>query len=242
MGNLETAREMLEQAIDLARAGGYLENEGWTLNTFADLSRMSGDLDLGLRHCRKGVEIAERVGMVLSRLGAHASLGSILSLTGDCEEAVELLEKALRLSRARKINLSHEPENLARLAEAHLGAGHLSAARTAAEEGVAVGQRIGAVAQEADAHLALARVRLRQDGAAAVAEIREALSCAQALYSRSGGRNRQAFVHLERAELARLEGDAGTRERELRAALELFRLMKAPIRVREVEELLARPA
>jgi adenylate cyclase len=242
MGDLEAAREMLEQTIELARADGYLENEGWALNWFGELSPMSGDIDLGLRHSRRGAEIAERVGMVGSRLFAHSCLGLNLVLSGRCDEAAELLEGVLRVGRQRRIGLGHESEYLARLAEAYLGAGRLSEARSTAEDAVAIGRRIGAVAQEADAHLALARVLLVQEGAAAEAKIREALSCAQALYKKSGARNRQAFVHLEHAELARREGDAGTRERELRAALELFRVMKAPIRVREVEELLARPA
>jgi class 3 adenylate cyclase/tetratricopeptide (TPR) repeat protein len=239
VGNLETAREMLEQTIDLARAGGYRENEAWALNWFGELSPMSGDIDRGLRYCRRGAEIAERVGMVGSRLFAHSSLGLMLLLSGHCEEAAALIEGVLRVARQRRIGLGHESEHLARLAEAYLRAGRLSEARASAEEGIAVGQRIGAVAQQADAQLARARVLLRQDSPATAADVREALARAQALYRRSGARNRQAFVHLERAELAHLQGDAETRERELRSALELFRLMKAPIRVREVEELLA---
>ena len=45
--------------------------------------------------------------------------------------------------------------------------------------------------------------------------------------------------HLERAELVRITGDHEARDHELRAALRLFREMKAPIRVRQVEKLLA---
>jgi hypothetical protein len=175
----------------------------------------------------------------MARNAVARSLGLILTLTGQCDEAVVLLEQTLQLARQRKTGLSLEPDTLARLAEAQLGAGDLRAARDAAEEGVAVGQRIGAMLQEANAHVALARVLLREEGATAGSAVREALGRAEILYRERGARNLQAFVHLEQAELARLEGDSGARERELRAALELFRVMKAPIRMREVEEILA---
>jgi hypothetical protein len=44
---------------------------------------------------------------------------------------------------------------------------------------------------------------------------------------------------MDLAELARLEGDPGVRKQELKKALRLFLEMEAPIRVQEVEQLLA---
>jgi hypothetical protein len=91
----------------------------------------------------------------------------------------------------------------------------------------------------AEAHLAGGNlVAACQEGHGASEGIRKALNDADALYDKTGARNFKALVHLDRAELAGLEGDAGTRKRELEAALGLFREMKAPIRVREVEQLL----
>ncbi len=92
---------------------------------------------------------------------------------------------------------------------------------------------------EARAQLALARVLLRREGTRAAAAIRRALDRGEALLAETGAKNLQPFIHLERAELARLENDPRTRERELRTALGLFDEMEAPIRVREVEALLA---
>jgi hypothetical protein len=43
---------------------------------------------------------------------------------------------------------------------------------------------------------------------------------------------------MERSELARLQGDAATRERALREALRLFKEMEAPVNVARVEKLL----
>jgi hypothetical protein len=47
------------------------------------------------------------------------------------------------------------------------------------------------------------------------------------------------FVHVERAELARLTGDEATRERELREAHRLFIAMGATIRAEQVAKELA---
>jgi hypothetical protein len=44
------------------------------------------------------------------------------------------------------------------------------------------------------------------------------------------------FLHVERAELARLRGDEATRERELREAHRLFTEMGAPIRAEQVAQ------
>jgi hypothetical protein len=44
----------------------------------------------------------------------------------------------------------------------------------------------------------------------------------------------EPFLHVERAELARLTGDETTRQRELREAHRLFIEIGAPIRVEQV--------
>jgi tetratricopeptide (TPR) repeat protein len=163
----------------------------------------------------------------------------MLTLNGRPEEAVPLLKRALDNARSGHSDLYAEAEYLAHLGEAYLAAGDLIAARTAAEEGVTIGRARGTMLLEARSHLAFARILLRQEGDRASEDIRKALDQAEDLHTKTGARNLHALVHLERAELARLEGDAGARRRELEAALRLFREMKAPIRVGEVERLLA---
>jgi tetratricopeptide (TPR) repeat protein len=238
-GDLEVARQMLDRSIEMARARGEPEVEGFALLHLGRLSQINGDIELGLARCRRGVEIAERFGSPYSVHSSRAALAGMLRLFGQGEEAVMLLEEALRFARERRTQLAWESLRLAELAEAHLASGNLDAARRVAEEGVAAGQRIGTKVYESRAHLALARALLNQEGLAGARAIREALDRAEALHMETGARNYQPFVHLARAELARLEGDPQTRKTELRSALELFQKMKAPIRVREVEQLLA---
>jgi hypothetical protein len=50
----------------------------------------------------------------------------------------------------------------------------------------------------------------------------------------SGAKSYEPFLHVERAELARLAGDGGTRQRELREAHRLFLEIGVPIRAAEV--------
>jgi hypothetical protein len=50
----------------------------------------------------------------------------------------------------------------------------------------------------------------------------------------SGAKSYEPFLHVERAELARLRGDEATREQELRKAYRLFTEIGAPIRAAEV--------
>jgi len=58
----------------------------------------------------------------------------------------------------------------------------------------------------------------------------------------SGAKSYEPFLHVERAELARLTGDEATRESELREAHRLFTEIGAPIRAAEVAKELASAA
>jgi class 3 adenylate cyclase/tetratricopeptide (TPR) repeat protein len=237
-GDLEQARQMLDQSLELARVRGQLENEGWALSWLGQLSWISLDLEQGLALCRRSVEIAERFGSIESRSLAYRALGVLLALSGQHDEAINLLERTLNQQANQALALAYEGDYLQILAQAYLAAGNLVEARSAAEKAIEVGRRMGAMVAEAHSHLALARILLRQDGEKATAQVDEALNCADALYTKTGARNFTALVLLERAELARVTGDHEAREHELKAALRLFREMKAPIRVRQVEQLL----
>jgi hypothetical protein len=68
----------------------------------------------------------------------------------------------------------------------------------------------------------------------ATREIEAALSEAEALLEMSGAKSYEPFLHVERAELARLTGDEANTQCELREAHLLFTEMGAPIRAAEV--------
>jgi adenylate cyclase len=221
-GDLAMAWQMLEQGAQAARDQGDLATEGFALMLSTPLALIDGNVEAALPRVRQAVEIAERIGSPFSRIWGCQCLGAVLRLNGQWQEAIELHEQALRTARERRTGLEGEALYLAYLAEAYLAGGDLPRARAAAEAGVAAGARTGARVFEQEAQRALARVLLRQEGAAAGAAIRAALDRAEALIRETGAKNYQPFIHLERAELARLEGDARTRVRELREAHRLF--------------------
>jgi hypothetical protein len=63
---------------------------------------------------------------------------------------------------------------------------------------------------------------------------RPRLAEADAWLEMSGAKSYEPFLHVERAELARLVGDEAMRQRELREAHRLFTEIGAPIRAAEV--------
>jgi hypothetical protein len=77
-------------------------------------------------------------------------------------------------------------------------------------------------------------------GIQARSEIEATLAEADAWLEMSGAKSYEPFLHVERAELARLIGDEATRERELREAHRLFTEIGAPVRATEVAKELDR--
>ena len=71
-------------------------------------------------------------------------------------------------------------------------------------------------------------------GVQAKGEVEAALAEAEAWIEMSGAKSYEPFLHVERAELARLSCDDVTRGSELREAQRLFLEIGAPIRAAEV--------
>jgi hypothetical protein len=65
-------------------------------------------------------------------------------------------------------------------------------------------------------------------------ETQAAIAEADAWLEMSGAKSYEPFLHVERAELARLSSDESTRQRELREAYLLFTEIGAPIRAEQV--------
>jgi class 3 adenylate cyclase/tetratricopeptide (TPR) repeat protein len=233
-GRLREAQPILDQALDLARDDAEIEMRRSLHGQYSEWALLAGDARLAAGHVRHAVDIAERLGSTRSRQYAYRALGALKLLEGQWREAAETLEGVLALAREKRTALQQEASWLADLAEAYLGLGDAGRARAAASEAVALGRRRRARLDECRAHLALARVLLRAEGAAASGEIEAALHAACALVEETGARTLEPFIHVELAELARLANDDATRQRELREAHRLFTEMGAPIRAAEV--------
>jgi tetratricopeptide (TPR) repeat protein len=234
MGDVREASSMLERAVQWARERGEVENEGWAIGIFGFMAMLTGEVELALPRCRRSLEIAEKIGSPFSRVWALSTLAWVLIEAGEWPEAMDVAERALQLARERRTGLEGEAWHLFRLAEAHLGAGDLARARSFAEESVEVARRMGARTAECLAQRTLARVLLRREGLAAAKAIRRALDRADTLVDETGAKNFRPLIQLERAELARLEGDSRARAHELREAHRLFSEMGATRRAERV--------
>lgn len=118
------------------------------------------------------------------------------------------------------------------MAAAHLGLGDRARALTLAEEAIAVCRRRGG--WEFSALLTRIRALRETRGLQATRESEAALAEAEAWLEMSGAKSYEPFLHVERAELARLTGDDATRQRELREAHRLFLEIGGPIRAEQV--------
>jgi tetratricopeptide (TPR) repeat protein len=167
-----------------------------------EVLRLRADLPGALAHGRRGVELAEEHGSVLSRVEAAAFLGAAELADGDLAGATSVLEQALALARNRRTALWYEPRILATLADAKLTAGDRSGARTLLSEARELvdrgrGWRLGAF------DVALAWVRLlASEPASDRTTIESALDSLDALTAELGSDPYRRIAALERARLA----------------------------------------
>jgi len=131
------------------------------------------------------------------------------------------------------------PRHLALLADAQLGCGLGSQARTSAQEAFELAQRQGLRDDECLARLALARALRATEGVAASGAIESQLDAAATIVEETGAVAFAPFVLEERAALARLLGDEAGWERSLREAERLFAEMGTTARAERLARELA---
>jgi hypothetical protein len=194
---------------------------------------VTGEATPALAHGREAVNYAERTGNQIARIYAYRSLGLANILRGAWRDALEVLGAALTIGRERRLAV-FEGGVLAAFAAAHLGLGDCAEALALVEEGIAVCRQRGSRLWEFSALLTRIRALRETQGAQATREIEAALAEADAWLEMSGAKSYEPFLHVERAELARLSGDEATHQRELREAHRLFLEIGAPIHATEV--------
>ena len=120
------------------------------------------------------------------------------------------------------------------MAAAHLGLGDHARALALAEEALAVCRRRGTRLWWFTAQLTRVRALREVEGLQATKEIESALAEAAGWIETSGAKSYEPFLHVERAELARLTGDEATRQRELGEAHRQFTEMGATARAEQM--------
>jgi tetratricopeptide (TPR) repeat protein len=228
------AASALAEAQKLAESFDGAEDLRLAANFRALLEARRGDTDTALRYASRAVELCETWGSTAERVGAQLGLGEAHLLAEQWPKAEEVLARGLAIARENRTGISFEPLLLAGISRSLLGLRKGAQALSAAEEAVSAAVRIGTRVWEVAARLALVKVLLRSTGASAADEINGELRRATSLASETGGGTWEPFLHVGRAELARLTGNEAARERELREAHRLFTEIGAPIPAAEV--------
>jgi tetratricopeptide (TPR) repeat protein len=233
MGHPRESGYELDRVIELARTSQQLFPVLTSHYFHVYRCEVTGEVAAALAHSRDAVDCAERIASPLGRIFAYHALGLANVLNGAWQDALEILETALTIGRERRLQ-TWEGRALATMAVAHLGLGDHAKALAIAGDAIAVSRQRGSRFWEFSALLTRMRALRETQGLQATREIEAALAEADAWLEMSGAKSYAPFLHVERAELARLNGDEVTRERELCEAHRLFVDIGAPLRAATV--------
>ncbi|MGH7821173.1 MAG: hypothetical protein ACREQ9_15515, partial [Candidatus Binatia bacterium] len=198
---------------------------------------LTGELDAALVHGRRGLEYVERIGSQVGRAIALTSWGLANVLNGHWVDSLEPLNQALAIARTRGLR-AWEGLTVTTMADAHLGLGEYEEGRVLANDAIATSRSLGTRLWEGPAQLARVHALRKLD--LGENEIEAALAEMTAWVKTSGAKGWAPFLHVERAELARIRGDGTTREHEIRQAHRLFTEIGAPLRAEKLARELPR--
>jgi tetratricopeptide (TPR) repeat protein len=153
---------------------------------------------------------------------------------GEWQEAIRVVDEALRVISIRRIALADTPLLLSIRARAQTALGDAAGARSSATEAVAVAVRCGAQFYEAQARHQLARAILADPAPGEEQAARTELDHALSIITAHGIRSYAPDLHLERAHLAEVVGDESAYNDELEKAHRLFLDVGAHGRAEEV--------
>jgi len=218
-GTLGRARQILDEAIPLARDLGDLEFEVLLGTTLCRLAQFAADPDLARPAVQRGIELSERLGTT-SRISAQTALGIQYFLDADLARADETWEQARSMCAPGARFM--DPTLRYSLANTALARGEPERARILAEQALTACLEMGAHLGAIEAAVALSAVLRALAGSTEIERARDALATAERLIAETGARNLTAFVLVERAGLAELDGAPQEREAHLRHACELL--------------------
>ncbi len=240
IGRFAEAEALFRDVHATALRQGHLASEFASQVGYASLLRSRGDGAAALSVSQAVLQRAEAIGSPYWRAGglqarqlARAWLGEWTTVLSDCDDTSDLLNPATRPGvealRAEALWRLRRPEAARAVADA-LEPGLL---KDHTETQLGPTNRFSA-------RLALARVRLGLDGAAARGAVEALLARQDERVARDESPIGAAYVALERAALARATGDEPGRRRQLEFARGIFAAAPAPRMVAEVDRELAR--
>jgi tetratricopeptide (TPR) repeat protein len=229
----------LEGLLPLAQSQG-IEINDWLLHLWAmQQAELLGDAAAAMAHARQMLGLQETIGTPFA--GVRYCLGVAHLLAGNSREAASSLERAVALHQEAGGGPPLELlSSLSRLAVAYADLGQSEQARETSERGLQLVRMLEVPVFVALSLLMHSQVLRKTQGVEAREAIEAALTEAEGLVERTGIRSWQPFIHVERAELARLVGDETTREHALHEAHRLFTAMGATAHVERLAKELGR--
>jgi tetratricopeptide (TPR) repeat protein len=224
-GRPREARDTLERGISAAQASDALLFVASAHAMCVQVEFFLGDVDAALRHGRRSVELQERIGSRVGLSFAYGSLGRALMQAEQWEEARAALARAIEMGDAVGGRNIFNVLNPAALAEIELEAGNPSAARSAADRGLADWEELPTNAFATGLRLARIRALLALEGA--TSETRAALDELVGTIDATGSEGYRPLVLLAQAEWCQRAGDEEARRGHLREAWRLFQAMGA---------------
>ncbi|MGH8560588.1 MAG: hypothetical protein ACRES4_01305, partial [Nevskiales bacterium] len=221
MGQLREARRELETAIEISRKLG--RTVSWMHVLLVQADYLAGTVDSVQRDAQTAVRAAEEYDSPFFRLMAYNALGTAHLLHAQWANALGVLERTRPMTEPGQPGRQFAVPQLAGLAEAHLGLGHLEQGLVLAREALTTAQEGHMRLWESRARLQLVRALRRVQGVEAATELSEQLAAWQILVDETGARTYQPFIHEERGQLAQLAGDAELARREFEQAIALYR-------------------
>ena len=240
LGELEQARRLLEQGRSIAREQGDIEGVGLCHIWSAWLAYFAGEPEAALGHAQQALEIAERIGDSFSR-ALRLVLPRLCGADAGRVAACDRGDRALHRDRKEGAHGRRAGRCPPRADSAsHTWVSAIRSGRApSSRRGFEIARARRHPTDETYASLALARVLLVSDGAAARAEIEASLSRALELARANEAKIFQPLIHVELAELARQSGNHGDHAEQLRIAHRLFRDIGATGQAKRLEVELA---
>ncbi len=241
MGRLDEADADAERAVEFGRESREPEMVLFGKSLHLLVSYVRGEGKAGMSEARQ----AARTGSETSPLSAvytHWGLGATCLDAELYPEAQDALAEGLQVARRHSVGLHEEAALLAELADVHRAVGNAAAAAEIAEEAVEAARTQNSGVHECRALISRAAAWRGLSGLDARNAIRGDLDHADALIEQVGAHVWSPFVHVERAELALLEGDSAVRVDELKQALRLLRAMGASGRAARIEQAISATA
>jgi class 3 adenylate cyclase len=231
LGRYEESRLELIRGLRFTREHELTEELSWTLSNVGSLAVLVGGASPGLPEPRtstiEGVDRVDELEVPHQRIAGRGGLAFAHRAMGDPAACAEAAREAIALGEELGAAVEWRSVAYSCLAYALREQGDAGGAVAAATQAVEWADHVGLRAWGIDALLALALAVLTAEGPAGAERAESQLARADEWLTETGARGFEPMILEARAELARVRGDEGARDRLRGEALRVYRELGA---------------